>query len=104
MSDDFAVPNPGANPNDTPPELPREPFPVARLVYAVLFALVASVVFWIPIFLAVLQFATVAIEGQRNEELKHFSRRISRYMQEMFDYIMLSEDARPFPLGPFPKE
>jgi len=103
VSDDFTQLS-GQQPSDPPPALPREPFPVARLVYAVLFALVASVVFWIAVFLAVLQFATVAIEGQRNEELTQFSRRLSRYMQEMFDYIMLSADARPFPLGPFPKE
>ena len=82
----------------------REPFPFSRLFLTIAFGVVASFAFWIIAMLALLQFATIAIAGQKNEELMHFSRLMARYMQEVFDYMTLSVDARPFPLGPFPKE
>ncbi|MEY4880263.1 MAG: hypothetical protein RJB62_1732 [Pseudomonadota bacterium] len=104
MTDEFGAQRAGEPPAQPPAEILREPFPVARLLYAILFAVIASVVFWVVIVIAVLQFVTVAINGEKNDELAQFSRRMSRYMQEMFDYIMLAQDERPFPLGPFPKE
>ena len=82
----------------------RAPFPFARLFFAVLFGVLASLVFWIVILLSALQFITIAISGEKNDELDRFNRRIARYMQEMFDYTMLSSDMRPFPFGPFPAE
>ncbi len=82
----------------------REPFPFARLFLTVAFGVIASFAFWIIIMLALLQFATIAVAGQKNEELQYFSRLMARYMQEIFDYMTLATDARPFPLGPFPKE
>ncbi len=104
MTDEFGAQRAGDPPPSAPVEILREPFPVARLLYAVLFAVIASCVFWVVIVLAVLQFVTVAINGEKNDELAQFSKRTSRYMQEMCDYIMLAQDERPFPLGPFPKE
>ena len=82
----------------------REPFPFARLFLTIAFGVVASVAFWIVAMLALLQFATIAIAGRRNEELIHFSRLMARYVQEVFDYMTLSVDSKPFPLGPFPKD
>lgn len=82
----------------------REPFPFARLLLTIAFGVVASFAFWIIAMLALLQFATIAIAGQKNDELKHFSQLMARYVQEIFDYMTLSVDSKPFPLGPFPKE
>jgi hypothetical protein len=82
----------------------REPFPFARLFLTIAFGVIASFAFWIIMMLALLQFATIAIAGQKNDELKHFSRLMARYVQEIFDYMTLAIDTRPFPLGPFPKE
>ena len=82
----------------------REPFPFARLFLTIAFGVVASVAFWIIAILALLQFATIAIAGHKNNELVHFSRLMARYAQEVFDYMTLSVDSKPFPLGPFPKE
>lgn len=82
----------------------REPFPFARLFLTIAFGVVASFAFWIIAMLALLQFATIAIAGQRNDELMQFSRLMARYVQEVFDYMTLSVDSKPFPLGPFPKE
>lgn len=118
MSDEPNAPNPvGAGTNeqataekaeaatetaDTPAL--REPFPFVRILFTILFGIVASFVFWIIVLLAVLQFATIAIAGEKNDELKRFCRLTARYMQEMFDYMTLASDERPFPLGPFPKD
>jgi hypothetical protein len=82
----------------------REPFPFARLFLTIAFGVIASFAFWIIVMLALLQFATIAIAGQKNDELQHFSRLMARYVQEIFDYMTLAIDTRPFPLGPFPKE
>ena len=82
----------------------REPFPFVRLLMTIGFGILASFAFWIIVMLALLQFATIAVAGQKNEELQHFSRLMARYMQEIFDYMTLANDTRPFPLGPFPKE
>ena len=82
----------------------REPFPFARLFLTIAFGVVASVAFWIIAMLALLQFATIAIAGQKNDELVQFSRLMARYVQDVFDYMTMSSDSKPFPLGPFPKE
>jgi len=97
--------SPGAEEVSPPAEQSlREPFPFARLFLTIAFGVVASVAFWIVAMLALLQFATVAIAGQKNDELVHFSRLMARYVQDVFDYMTLSSDSKPFPLGPFPKE
>ncbi len=82
----------------------REPFPFTRLFSTIAFGILASFAFWIIAILALLQFATIAIAGQKNDELQHFSRLMARYLQEVFDYMTLAIDTQPFPLGPFPKE
>lgn len=82
----------------------REPFPFVRLLYAVLFGIIASFAFWVVLLLAFLQFVTVAIAGEKNDELQQFSRQVAHYLKQMFDYMTLASDERPFPFGPFPKE
>lgn len=88
-----------------PPPAPpmRQPFPFARLLYSVGFAFVGWVVFWLVLFLAVLQYVTTAVTGHPNDELKQFSRSMTLYLQELLDYITLVRDPQPFPIGPFPK-
>lgn len=82
----------------------REPFPFVRLLFSVLFGIIASFVFWIVVLLAFLQFVAIAIAGEKNEELQQFARKVASYMKQMFDYMTLASDERPFPFGPFPKE
>ena len=92
--------------DSAPPEAQslREPFPFARLFLTIMFGVIASFAFWLIIVLALLQFATIAIAGQKNDELQHFSRLMGRFIREVFDFMTLASDERPFPLGPFPKE
>ncbi len=99
MTDDHSYGHGSAPPA---PQL-RLPFPFARLIYAVGFAVVAWVVFWLLLVLAVLQFVTMAVMGHPNDELKHFTHNMTLYLQELFGYITLTRDEQPFPIGPFPK-
>jgi hypothetical protein len=102
MTDDHSAY--GAGSTAPPPAPPlRQPFPFARLIYAVGFAVVAWVVFWLVLFLAVLQFVTTAVMGHANDELKHFSRSMTLYLEELLGYITLVRDEQPFPIGTFPK-
>jgi hypothetical protein len=81
----------------------REPFPVARLLFAVGYAVIAWLVLWITLILALVQFVVVAINGRVNDELKEFSLRLTQYLWELLAFIAFARDDRPFPLGPFPK-
>ena len=79
------------------------PFPFTRLLYAIGFAFIAWLVFWLVVFLAALQFVATAVTRHHNDELKHFSVRLTLYMQELLGYITLVRDERPFPIGSFPQ-
>jgi len=81
----------------------RHPFPFVRLLYAIGFAFLAWLVFWLVVILAALQFAVRAVIGYSNEELRQFSRNLIAYLQELLLYVSLIRDERPFPFGPFPK-
>lgn len=104
MSDEHVYMSGGYGPAPPPPASPlRHPFPFSRLVYAIGFSVVAWLVFWLVIVLAILQFVTRAIAGHVNEELRQFCRNMITYLQELLGYITLVRDERPFPIGPFPK-
>lgn len=101
-----AAPSPGDPAGGTysssPP--PRPPFPWLRLLYAIGFAVLAWVSFWlILLLLAPLHFITVAITGRPNEELKNFSLRAVHYLMELLLFVTGVRDEMPFPLGTFPK-
>ncbi len=81
----------------------RRPFPFTRMIYALGFAVVAWMVFWLAILLAVLQFIVTAIVGRTNKELTSFVHSVTLYLQEVLDYVTLVRNERPFPFGPFPK-
>ena len=86
------------------PEQPkRAPFPLTRLFYAIGFAFVAWVVFWIALFLALAQWIVTAVAGDHDDQLKHWSRNLNQYLWEVLSFIMFARDDKPFPFGPFPK-
>ncbi|MBI1239917.1 MAG: DUF4389 domain-containing protein [Alphaproteobacteria bacterium] len=80
----------------------RYGFPWKRLIFAVLFSLIAWFAFWIALGLALIQFIYVAIERRPNEELKAVTRNIAQYLREVFGYITFARDEKPFPFAPFP--
>jgi Domain of unknown function (DUF4389) len=99
----------GAQPNPEPASAPRppgarQPFPWIRLLYAIGFALIAWVLFWlILLLLAPLQFVTIAITGKPNDELQQMSMKAVHYLLELLVFITGASQEPPFPLGPFPK-
>jgi hypothetical protein len=81
----------------------REPFPAIRLVYALGFAVIAWLTFWLIMILGLLQFIVIIINGQQNPELKVFALSLVDYLRELLEFISFGTDAQPFPIGPFPK-
>lgn len=79
------------------------PFPVARLLYSIGFAILAWLVGWSLLFIGLAQFVVLAVNGKANEELKEFSMRLVQYLWELLAYVTFVRDERPFPIGPFPK-
>jgi hypothetical protein len=80
------------------------PFPWVRLLYAIGFAFVAWVMFWlIVLLLAPLHYIVLAITGKANEELREMTLRAVHYLVELLVFVTGSGDEKPFPLGPFPK-
>lgn len=89
--------------SSTPAVVRREPFPAVRLLYALGFAIIAWLTFWLVLFLGLLQFVVVAITGHQNPELKGIALNVVDYLRELLEFISFETDAHPFPLGPFPK-
>jgi uncharacterized protein DUF4389 len=85
-----------------PPAI-RAPFPIVRLLYAALFAVVAWFVFWALLAVGAVQFFMVAISGRPNEELRNFALNLGEYLSELLAFITFGRDEQPFPVGPFPK-
>ena len=81
----------------------RMPFPATRLLYSILFGLIAYFVVNVLFILALLQFVVVAINGRVNEELKNFTFSLVQYLWELFAYMTFVRDEQPFPVGHFPK-
>lgn len=73
-----------------------------RLLYMVAFWFLAHIAFSVAIFLAVLQFVVVLLTGEKNEELRKFSRNLIQYIWECLAFLIFAREEKPFPLGRFP--
>ncbi|HTT83851.1 MAG TPA: DUF4389 domain-containing protein [Rhizomicrobium sp.] len=89
--------------NATPQPKPRPTFPAVRFFYAIGYAVLAWIAFWLLLVLSVLQFAVLLFTGRVNPELKGFNLSLLQYLWELFAFITFARDDRPFPFGPFPK-
>lgn len=81
----------------------RTPFPRARLLSALAFALIAWMVFWVVVVIGVVQFVMVAVHGRVNEELRSFSINLIQYLWELIAFVTFVRDEPPFPIGRFPR-
>ena len=96
------MPPPGQIP--PPVAIPRHPpFPVARVLFAFGFSVIAWFVLHVLFFLALVQVVMIAINGHTNDELKRFCASLIRYESELFAYITFASDVQPFPMSAFPK-
>lgn len=82
---------------------PRTPFPFVRMLYALGFAVLAWLAFWMLLVLAAVQFVVLLIAGRVNTELKSFNLNLLRYLWELLAFILFARDEQPFPFGPFPR-
>ncbi|MBV9570921.1 MAG: DUF4389 domain-containing protein [Alphaproteobacteria bacterium] len=80
----------------------RPAFPIARLLYAIVFAFAAWFVFWFILLLALVQVVMLALSSRINQELRHFSANLVQYLVELLAYITFMRDEQPFPIGRFP--
>jgi Domain of unknown function (DUF4389) len=93
-----------APPNGTQalPTATHQPFPLARLLYSIGFAIVGWFTLWVLFGLTLIQFAVLAINGHANAELKEISLRLVRYLMEVLAFVIFVRDEPPFPIGPMP--
>ncbi|MGH6888911.1 MAG: DUF4389 domain-containing protein [Rhizomicrobium sp.] len=82
---------------------PRTPFPGVRLLYALGFALLAWLAFWMLLVLSAVQFVVLLVAGRVNPELKNFNLSLLQYLWELLAFILFERDEQPFPFGPFPR-
>ena len=93
-----------ADPSQSAATPKRAPFPLTRLFYAIFFAVVAWFVFWVALFLGLVQWIVTAVSGDHDDTLKHWSRNLNQYLWEVLSFIVFAREERPFPFGaPFPK-
>ena len=93
-------PPPGGGQQAMPP---KPPFPAARLLYSVLYGIIAWFVLWITFLLVLVQFIVIAVNGRANDELRNITASLAEYLWELLAYMAFGRDEQPFPFGPFPK-
>jgi hypothetical protein len=82
----------------------KSPFPATRLAFALGFAVVAWVVFWIALLLGLAQWIVTAVAGGQDDQLKGWSRNLNQYLWEVLSFIVFAREDKPFPFGtPFPR-
>jgi len=87
--------------NAHPPAV-HAPFSGSRLLYSLLFAVIAWFTFWIVLVLAAVQLIAILINNRVSEELRRTSLNVIQYLWELLAYISCVRDEQPFPVGPFP--
>lgn len=88
--------------NAHPPAV-HTPFSGSRLLYSLLFAVIAWFTFWIVLVLAGVQLIAILINNRVSEELRRTSLNVIQYLWELLAYISCVRDEQPFPVGPFPR-
>lgn len=71
-----------------------------RVVYMVIFAILAYSLFWLILFLAAIQFVLTWLNRAPNENLRDFSGKMNAYFHSVLDFIGYASDAVPFPFSP----
>ena len=84
------------------PPVVQTPFSGSRLLYSLLFAVIAWFTFWIVLVLAAVQLIAVLINNRVSEELRRTSLNVIQYLWELLAYVSFVRDEQPFPVGPFP--
>lgn len=75
---------------------------IERVLYMLLYAVLAWVTLWVMFVMAVVQLIVVLVSNKPNKELAGFARNGAQYMFEMMAYLGFARDETPFPFGKFP--
>jgi|GEM_PF-939343 len=86
----------------THPKNGQSPATLPRLLYSLLFAVIAWFAFWVVLILAVVQLLAVLLNHRVSEELRRTSLNVIQYLWELLAYVSFVRDEQPFPVGPFP--
>lgn len=73
-----------------------------RFLYMLGFWLLGYVAFNISILMAAVQLVVVLVTGEKNQDLRGFSRNLVQYLWECLAFITFVRDEKPFPFGKFP--
>jgi hypothetical protein len=73
-----------------------------RIAPMIFFALISYFVLWLLFIGALLQYISVAAQGEKAEQISSFNRAVRRYLIDIFDYLTYKRDDMPFPFGDFP--
>jgi cytoskeletal protein RodZ len=73
-----------------------------RIAPMVFFALISYFVLWLLFIGALLQYISVATQGETADQIASFNRSVRQYLIDIFDYLTYKRDAMPFPFGDFP--
>jgi hypothetical protein len=88
--------------DDAHPPVARNPFSASRLLYSLLFAVIAWFAFWVILLLAAVQLIFILANSRVSEDLRRTSLNAIQYLWELLAYISCVRDEQPFPVGPFP--
>ncbi len=68
-----------------------------RLVFMIVFSVLASVAIFVATVVIVLGFLWVLFTGETNKQLKALGKGIASYLYQIFCYLTYNSDERPFP-------
>lgn len=75
-----------------------------RLLFMVLFVIVASIAKIIIYIIAIFQFITLLFTNEPNKMLLEFSRNLSYYNYQIFLFLTYNSEVKPFPFTAWPTE
>ncbi len=70
-----------------------------RLVFMIVFALLANVAMFVTSIVVVLGFLWVLFTGETNQHLRRAGRGLSSYLYQIVRYLTYNTDDKPFPFG-----
>ena len=70
-----------------------------RLVFMVVYAVIASVSSFVVSVVVVLGFLAVLFTGERNRQLMVAGETLANYIRELLSYLTYNTDDKPFPFG-----
>lgn len=104
MSNTDAGYTPSNGPEPTPGEgTQRAPFPVARLLFSILFAFIGWFAFQAAILVSIIHWILIAVNREPHPEFRQFVKAVVQYVGQTLGYVAWIHDEKPFPFGPLPR-